>query len=584
MQLFVAKGALFTASFLLCMRRTQACGGFFCQPRQPILQAGEAIAFGVSGTTVSMHVQILYEGPAEGFSWLLPMPVQPSFSTGSDVLFDALFKETVPTYVFNIDEFASTTCQDFNGPECFFSEGMEDSDAEASAGASVVLEEGNVGPFEYAVLDPDSGKVFDWLEENGYDQPEEAEPLIEYYARHGMIFVALRLSKESDTGEIQPLVLTYDMPSLDSNTPIACVPMKLTSIAATQNMPMYIYILGESRAVPLNYLDVELDDTQVDWLGCMGNPGCYYDDYRSRFSSAINTLENRTFITEYAGSARIMDGTVELSVSIDDLQASKTPAEFLLKLADAAVPAISIVTYILQQYIPPPYSCSDLYTPDTTWRIEQCFFSYGSGWTFDPVGLANELDEKVFKPAEDAQVWVDQYSYFTRMYGSLSPENMDKDPFFAFKSNLPDVSHIHTASGVPVCSISPFINPTELDITVDSGSSVTIPAQRSCGRWFSSQTEPTTIALSPALQLTVWNYDGANPVLVQRELSGEFDIDAVVEAVTFGDSLVMDQSLFAVSDTNATGVEASFAALSFAYDLKIIVIPVLSVYWLISSI
>ena len=50
-----------------------ACGGFFCQPQQPVLQAGETIAFGVrpiekEETTgpnileVIMAIQINYEG------------------------------------------------------------------------------------------------------------------------------------------------------------------------------------------------------------------------------------------------------------------------------------------------------------------------------------------------------------------------------------------------------------------------------------------------------------------------------------------------------------------------------------------
>jgi hypothetical protein len=36
-----------------------ACGGLFGPPNQPVNQAGEAIAFGVNGNQIEMHVQIL---------------------------------------------------------------------------------------------------------------------------------------------------------------------------------------------------------------------------------------------------------------------------------------------------------------------------------------------------------------------------------------------------------------------------------------------------------------------------------------------------------------------------------------------
>jgi hypothetical protein len=35
---------------------------------------------------------------------------------------------------------------------------------------------------------------------------------------------------------------------------------------------MQVYVLGESMAVPLNYLQVKIDDAQVDWLGCETMP------------------------------------------------------------------------------------------------------------------------------------------------------------------------------------------------------------------------------------------------------------------------------------------------------------------------
>ena len=75
-----------------------ACGGFFCELALPVVQTGEAIVFGVEGNKVTMHVQILYQGPAEGFSWVLPVPFKPNVAVGLDRIFTAMFTQTLPQF------------------------------------------------------------------------------------------------------------------------------------------------------------------------------------------------------------------------------------------------------------------------------------------------------------------------------------------------------------------------------------------------------------------------------------------------------------------------------------------------------
>ena len=245
--------ALLTA--LLLPVSTKACGGFFCEPMRPVVQSGEAIVFGVNGDRVEMHVQILYEGPAEAFSWLLPIPVQPDdIRVGSDLLFSALFSSSLPTWELEIQE-SSDSCGDIlsQPDQCAFRESFNEAAPEMemddAGGDAMVLEQGSVGPFDFVVLEaaennPDS--VLEWLNENGYDQPEGSAPLLNYYAVNNHVFVALRLQKDAETGEIQSLILQYTMPALGeagavtqvSRRAMACVPIQLTSIAATDNMPI----------------------------------------------------------------------------------------------------------------------------------------------------------------------------------------------------------------------------------------------------------------------------------------------------------------------------------------------------------
>src|SRR5687768_1333853 len=71
-------------------RTAEACGGFFCQ-NVPVDQSGEHLLFSIEDDgTVVAHVQIQYQGAAESFAWVLPLPAEPEVSVGSDEIFRTL--------------------------------------------------------------------------------------------------------------------------------------------------------------------------------------------------------------------------------------------------------------------------------------------------------------------------------------------------------------------------------------------------------------------------------------------------------------------------------------------------------------
>ena len=354
-----------------------------------------------------------------------------------------------------------------------------------------------------------------------------------YYAKNDHVFVAVRLRKDTEVGEIQPLILTYDMPTEEqqgeeetgaaqvARRAIACVPIQLTAVAATPDMPIQVYILGDARAVPLNFVELELDDTQVDWLGCQGRPDCYDSDYRNRFDQAAYQLVNHSFVTEYAGpSGDVMEAAVVLPVTAADIATCEAYFDCFQRYR-FMLPNLPLVDTIFEDYQT----------------------SAGSSNNFDAAGLAQELDQKVFQPAIEAQDFVDGFSYLTRLYARLSPNSMTKDPFFAFKRELPTVDNVHRATAVPLCSDGE--KPNALIITVHNGAdSVTIPAELDCGFW--RATQPMVVAspdVSPARQLASWGFAGDTGVVVFRSDDGSFDQQAVEEAVLFGDTLVMNQTI-----------------------------------------
>jgi hypothetical protein len=82
------------------------------------------------------------------------------------------------------------------------------------------------------------------------------------------------------------------------------IPIKLTAIAAEPNMGVLVWILGKERAIPENYLHVEINEAAIDWH----NFGSNYDQV---VINAADEAEGQAFTTEYAGKSGIMAGCVK---------------------------------------------------------------------------------------------------------------------------------------------------------------------------------------------------------------------------------------------------------------------------------
>src|ERR1043165_4126489 len=96
----VAAGA--ACALIAAPRSASACGGFFCDAVQPVKQAAEQIVFADNGNgTATAVIQIMYQGPPTGFSWLLPVagvPKPEDVTIASNLAFQRLQAATNPEY------------------------------------------------------------------------------------------------------------------------------------------------------------------------------------------------------------------------------------------------------------------------------------------------------------------------------------------------------------------------------------------------------------------------------------------------------------------------------------------------------
>jgi len=203
-----------------------ACGGFFCQ-QVPIDQAGEQIIFRQDGNQVTAVVLIQYEGAAEEFSWVVPVPGIPDLSVGSDLVFSSLEPATRP--VFNLAIEGEQCERSVFLPSLPAADGSFDffpTDGAAESEDVEVLQRESVGPFDTVVVRSDDPQAMaQWLTDHDYDLTDRGDELIAPYVELDMNFVAVRLRQDQEVGDIQPLIMRYE-------TDMPMIPIRLTAVAA----------------------------------------------------------------------------------------------------------------------------------------------------------------------------------------------------------------------------------------------------------------------------------------------------------------------------------------------------------------
>ena len=423
------------AAPLLAPAVAQACGGFFCQ-NVPVDQTGENIVFVADGTTVQAFVQVQYQGEATEFAWIIPTPSLPEVGVSSDAIFPYFAQ------FYRREAYLNATDHGSCGPYCWDDEfaGLDTvqdtGSADAGTGDVEVIEQGQTGPYDFAILRATDAQVlFDWLGANDYNLPATAIAAVEPYALMGdeTHFVALRLQKDASVGDLQPVKLTYA-----AEQPM--VPIQLTAIAAQPDMPIYVTVLGASRAVPENYLDAVLIEAPQTYYGT---------ESIELIGNAVDQAGGHAFVTTFAGPTGslpplFIEGS---NFRLDGLAELTDAGAFLRELRSRGFTGSPELLGMLQRYLPLPmalanqgYTAQQFYNDLTQpWG---CSFScsYAAAATFDAVAFAAELEARIVAPLREMQGLIAAHPYGTRMVTTLDPAEMTVDPVFAFAPSLPPVN------------------------------------------------------------------------------------------------------------------------------------------------
>ncbi len=453
-------------------RVAEACGGTFCDvgPQvMPVDQTGENILFVVDGGFVEAHIQIQYEGDPERFAWVVPVTAIPEVAPGSDQLFQNLLASTVPTFTLNRRN--QGDCGVTDSPGCAVSDdrasagGDDGLDGFTSGGETgdgdgdndIVVSQGVAGAFEYAILKGETvAEVIEWLDENNYQQDDDAPPILAEYLEEGFLFVAVKLRSGAGVEQIHPLVLTYagDEP---------CVPIRLTRIAAEEDMGVRVFFMGDARMVPTNYRHVELNWLRLDWSG-----GSLGSNYQELVTLAVDdeAAGGHGFVTEYAGE---MPDNLASGV----YSSAWDPSRFASLEATGVVTELSnqglmscfedfdgvqtctlghpLLGGLLQDFLPVPPGVD----PAEFYSCLACYEELIDQEAWSGPGFATSFAEQIHDPALHAWNLTFEHDYLTRMYTTISPHEMTEDPLFHRNPDLADVSNQASATRVTSCEGGP---------------------------------------------------------------------------------------------------------------------------------
>ena len=469
-----------TRSSLLCLSiplllaltptHAEACGGTFCDAGptvMPVDQTGESIVFWVdeSGAEpfTEAHIQIQYEGnDAERFAWIIPVMEVPEVLVGSQNLFDNLLAATVPTFT-TTTQFIDD-CDGFGG-FCLFAAsdsaaefdsgftggfGGESSGGDTMGDGPEILDRGVAGAFEYVTLTGDNiEEIITWLDDSGYAQDDEAPPILQEYLDEGFVFTAVKLQSGAGVDEIHPLAIRY--PGTEP-----CIPIRLTRIAAVDDMAIRAFFLGEQRMASSNWPHVVLNHSQFDWVN---GPELNYNQV---VSAAIDEAGGRAFVTEYAGTSALVS-TTGLADSSWDASAFEDiePSAVVDTLVSQGLMSCELeqcsyahaqVDPLLQIYLPTPSGVDR----DDFLACVECYADLvdQEAWMQLP-GFAADFSERVIVPGQHALDMLADSPQLTRLFTLLSPHEMIEDPLFHPAEGAPIVDNNFSATRVNDCDGGP---------------------------------------------------------------------------------------------------------------------------------
>ena len=591
--------ALACTAAVLWAQPARACGGCFNPPppppptpgapviSSPVVQDAERVLFVRDEASKVSHVwvEVRYTGLAKDFGWVLPVPKLPKVGVGSVELFEHLHGYTRPLYF--VQNQGSENCNDPRmgcqvepvwGPDTSSMDAAGSYEDAGSWGGGPpptpkveVLASGTTGPYDYTVVKgSDASVLYNWLTDRGYVTPPKAQPILQAHIAKGDVFVAIKLSNGQGVQSIRPITL-----EMDDAEP--CVPLRLTAIAAAEEMSVQVLIAGPGRAVVKNHLDVVINPFRLKLVDQNGPGTKVYpvgtgdvkqepSNYAQVMAAAIDEAGGRAFVTEAAfvpNKANLFAPWV-VTYSAEPLAALAYADNWYdvamagfgwpttAELADAvALPGAMTQTFpgtAPLQTIAELQACANYWKQIGNGAADNfsapvnpdCVLPSGKVYVkatlkalpVSGAALAKAVKKDLVEPTAAAYALIAGSARLTRLAMRISPDEMDRDPVFAFNPDLPDVAAQRKIGYTMVC-------PNGWADEYDARLSIA-----GLGSWVfkgSNPLDPRFLKAPAALSMAVLEEQGAPVVIapVQAELISAAIAGALPGKASLPESLVI---------------------------------------------
>ena len=288
----------------------------------------------------------------------------------------------------------------------------------------IVASEGTVGPFETVVLSAatEAGLLI-WLGNHGYNVPPGISTALAPYVAGESWFIAMKLVPGVDTGTLAPFGFRYP-------GSIAQIPIQLTAVASASDLPIVAQVLGPSRAVPLSYLHLTVNDALLDWVNRAPN-------YADVVKAAAREAGGHGFATDSArNDIASVAGQIPNGFDTSALLLTTAPDTWVQSVLDLGLPANDALLAVFRAHIPIAGDVADT----VVYSCMSCYPPAWEGVDFDVQAATDALIEQVTEPLDHAYELIANAAWGTRLTSSMSPADMTIDPTFGFNPSLPTVS------------------------------------------------------------------------------------------------------------------------------------------------
>jgi MYXO-CTERM domain-containing protein len=250
------------------------------------------------------------------------------------------------------------------------------------------------------------------------------------------------------------------------------IPIQLTAVAANENMGVMAWLLGDGRAIPDNYLSLELNEAQINWFNASSN-------YNDVVINAAKEARGQGFVTEFAGPAKTLESIIW--TNYDEQNWTNTRQQVYSSFGQ-------VFEQTYWQYasfdgfwdaveatvtLPDGLSFED---------FKLCPNCYSDDIELEPSAYLDAVEENVIEPFRLMQGLFDDHAYATRVYTTMSASDMTLDPVFAYNEDLDEVSNVHTAERIIECNPNVYEFEAPWRIELPQGGVIRGTAEDAAGR------------------------------------------------------------------------------------------------------